>query len=236
MRHILIAAWIGCLAIGSQAQAGDHTVDHAVVIELYTSQGCSSCPPADALFEKLAKRDDVIPLALHVDYWDYIGWADSFADPAFTRRQRAYARAAGHRMVYTPQMIVDGQDHVVGFKPMQVAELIMKHSAAPVPVTLGLTRQGDTVTISAPATPGLPADLQVQLVRYSPRETVDIGRGENAGKSITYANIVTEWQLLGSWNPGEPLNMQASVAGDSPIVVILQKPGHHEIVAAARLR
>ena len=92
-----------------------------VVVELYTSQGCSSCPPADKLLAELASRKDVLPLALHVDYWDYIGWADVFADPAYTKRQRAYARVAGSRSIYTPQMIVGGKDHVIGFKPMAVA-------------------------------------------------------------------------------------------------------------------
>src|SRR6056297_1329329 len=84
--------------------------DDPVVVELFTSQGCSSCPPADAMLGELAERDDVIPLALHVDYWDYIGWADIFADPAYTRRQKGYAHATGQRMVYTPQMVIDGQD------------------------------------------------------------------------------------------------------------------------------
>ena len=119
MRALALA--IGFLAsfIGAAAAA-----DRPVVVELYTSQGCSSCPPADAILAELADREDVIALAFHVDYWDYIGWKDIFADPANTLRQRNYARVAGARSVYTPQMIVDGQDHVVGTKPMKLAEHI----------------------------------------------------------------------------------------------------------------
>ena len=98
-----------------------------VVVELFTSQGCSSCPPADAMLHKLAERDDVIALALHVDYWDYIGWKDEFAVPAYTKRQRGYARTNGRRMIYTPQMVINGQDDVIGAKPMDVSDLIQKH-------------------------------------------------------------------------------------------------------------
>lgn len=232
MRHIMAALWMGSMIAGSEA----HAQTHPVVVELYTSQGCSSCPPADALMEDLVKRDDVIPLALHVDYWDYIGWKDIFGNPAFTKRQRGYARAAGHRMIYTPQMIVDGQDHVVGNKPMQLADLVMKHKALPVSVTLDLERQGDRLTVLGTADAAFQGEVVVQLVRYLPQQTVEITRGENAGKTITYYNVVTEWQVIGTWDPATPLAMQADISGDLPVVVILQEPGHHAIVAAARLR
>ena len=95
--------------------------DAPVVVELFTSQGCSSCPPADELLREMSKRPDVIALAFHVDYWDYIGWKDEFAHPGFTKRQKAYAKAAGERMVYTPQMIVHGVVRVVGHEPEALA-------------------------------------------------------------------------------------------------------------------
>ena len=231
MRNILAAVWTACAVLGSMAHA-----QNPVVVELYTSQGCSSCPPADALMEKLAEMDDVIPLALHVDYWDYIGWKDSFAKPAHTTRQRGYARAAGHRTIYTPQMIVGGVDHVVGYKPMELAELIQKHRDAPHPANMTLTRDGDTLSILCEPFTQSPIPMQVQLVRYTPRQTVEIGRGENAGKTITYNNIVTEWTSLGSWDGTAMLDLSAAVLGDDPVVVLLQKPGQASIVAAARLR
>ena len=107
------------------------TAQSPVVVELFTSQGCSSCPPADKLMHELAKRDDVIALALHVDYWDYIGWKDVFAQPEFTARQRAYARLGNRKMIYTPQMVINGRDHVVGSNPKDTNALISSHKKLP---------------------------------------------------------------------------------------------------------
>lgn len=215
------------------AQSG---ADNPVVVELYTSQGCSSCPPADAIFSELAGRDDVIALALHVDYWDYLGWADEFASPNYTRRQKAYARVAGARTVYTPQMVVAGMEHLVGVRPMELADLISHYSARPDPVRLSLTRDGDTIGISATSTDPLPRGSVVQLVRYAPSATVDIRRGENVGRTITYHNIVQSWVPLGEWDGNAPLSLSAEVTGDAPVVVIVQEPGPGPILAAARMR
>ena len=211
--------------------------DRPIVVELYTSQGCSSCPPADAFLHELAKRDDVLPLALHVDYWDYIGWKDSFADPAHTVRQRAYARAGGERMIYTPQMIIDGLEHVVGNRPRDVNNLIKKHQADRDGVKVELARDGDNLTINATANPGTSGPLVVHLVRYSPEETVKINRGENAGRTLSYANIVTEMNVLEpNWNGRDPLQIETSVTGDNPVVVLVQDYGNGPIQGAARLR
>ena len=120
MRRILTALVFA--GVGSMAAAQSST--SPVVVELYTSQGCSSCPSADRVLEKLSSRDDILPLSLHVDYWDYIGWADTFANPAFTERQKVYARNMGERMIYTPQMVINGGAHVVGNRPMDVADAL----------------------------------------------------------------------------------------------------------------
>ena len=216
------------------ADAGD-AQQAPVVIELYTSQGCSSCPPADRLLGELAGRDDVIPLALHVDYWDYIGWKDIYGKSAYTQRQKGYARAAGHRTIYTPQMIVGGADHVVGYKPMKLADLITAHRDRAAGVTVTAIRTGDRVEIRAEVVAGPPAETLVQLVRYIPSATVEIRRGENAGKTYTYHNIVTDWRMVGGWDMSGPLRIEAEVDGDAPAVVILQKPGHGPILAAARV-
>ena len=233
MRKRLISAAALVLAWAATATAEQMPV---VVVELYTSQGCSSCPPADELLHELATRDDVIPLALHVDYWDYIGWKDSFANPAFTKRQKAYAYAAGQRTIYTPQMIVGGQDHVVGYKPMHLAKLIEDHHRRTDILALMVTRTGGAVQINASAMADPQGEMVVQLVRYIPEQTVRIGRGENAGRTISYANIVTEWTVLGTWDGTGPLSMSADVTGDDPVVVILQSPEHGPILAAMRLR
>ncbi|WP_343079379.1 DUF1223 domain-containing protein [Ostreiculturibacter nitratireducens] len=235
MRRMMTAAlglWLGCAGI---SLAQDTT--NPVVVELYTSQGCSSCPPADALLAELAPREDVIALALHVDYWDYIGWKDSFAAPEYTMRQKAYARAVGARSVYTPQIVVQGQEHLVGLRPMELADLIRAHGAKPSPVRLTLERAGGAVRIRAEALGNpLRRELIVQLVRYTPEEVVEIMHGENAGRRITYANIVTSWQPLGEWDGAAPLAMEAPAEGDGPTVVILQEEGPGPILAAARLR
>lgn len=217
------------------ALTGAGRADTPVVVELYTSQGCSSCPPADALLTEISDRDDIIALALHVDYWDYLGWADGFADPAFTQRQRDYARAAGKRMIYTPQMVIGGQDHIVGHKPQDLRAALRAHAAKRSPVSLVVSRQGDIVDIAAEAEQGT-GPMVVQLVRYTPEQSVAIRRGENAGRNIVYSNIVTRWQNLADWNGYQALSLRAEVTGNQPLVVIIQSEGHGAILAAERLR
>ncbi|MFP4327755.1 MAG: DUF1223 domain-containing protein [Paracoccaceae bacterium] len=224
-----VALWAGAgLAEAQQS-------DNPVVVELFTSQGCSSCPPADKLLASLAARDDVIALALHVDYWDYIGWKDSFAQPGFTTRQRGYAYAAGSRAIYTPQMIVNGADHVMGANAMAVMDSVRAHQDRRSPITLRLSRTGDTLTLEARAPEPVDA-LDIHLVRYRPSASVRITKGENAGRTLDYANIVTDWQLVGRWEGDAPLRMELDLSGEAPAVVLLQKLGHGPIRAAARLR
>ena len=206
-----------------------------VVVELYTSQGCSSCPPADAYMQELARRDDVIALALHVDYWDYIGWKDIFARPENTRRQKAYAHVAGRGSVYTPQMIVGGTDHVVGTHPRDVARLIQKHKARRGSVEMSLRRKGSRVLISARAPRPVPGPLVVQMVRFKPHDSVAIKRGENAGRVLSYSNIVTDWRVIGEWDGDEALSLSAEAPGDQPVAIIVQRKSHGPIIAAARL-
>lgn len=239
MRHIVSAAcglWFALSGIGAgTGMAQTVSSDPVVVVELYTSQGCSSCPPADAYFAELAKDKRVIPLALHVDYWDYIGWADSFANPKFTDRQKAYAHAVGSRTIYTPQMIVGGKDRVEGHQPELVDQLIGAQLAAAQPVALRLQRNGDDLHITAKSMGDLMGAVRVQLVRYTPSAVVEIEHGENAGLKVRYSNIVTSWQVIGNWPGVVPLDLQAKVSGTDPVVVILQQEGPGDILAAARL-
>ncbi|MGL5010093.1 MAG: DUF1223 domain-containing protein, partial [Paracoccaceae bacterium] len=198
MRHFAIIAGGLCLAaIGSTASAQSKPV---VVVELYTSQGCSSCPPADDFMAELVADPNVIALALHVDYWDYIGWKDEFAHAAFTDRQKDYARAISSRTIYTPQFIVNGMDRIEGVNPEAVQSFVRMHLEVPPEVTLALQRDGDKLVIRAAALGVVSAPLEVNLVRYTPQETVSIERGENAGKTVTYYNIVTEFTALGTWD------------------------------------
>jgi len=214
--------------------AGPGMAENVVVVELFTSQGCISCPPADAYLEMMTADPRLMPLSLHVDYWDYIGWEDSFADPRFTERQKAYARAIGSRTIYTPQFIIDGEDRIEGFAPDETMAQLRAHLEAAPPVHLSVARQGAQVTIRATADPPLDGPVRVQLVRYVPAETVTIERGENAGRTVTYRNIVTSWDTIGEWSGREPLEMSTDAPGDLPAVVIVQKPGPAAILAAAR--
>lgn len=230
--HPLLSAACGIsLLCAPVAQAED-----VIVVELYTSQGCVACPPADAFLTALAQDSRVIPLALHVDYWDYIGWADSFANPRFTDRQKAYARAAGSRTIYTPQFIVAGNARIEGYEPgLTEAEMVRELGAVPPPaVQLTVERQGEMLAIRAEADPPLTDPVRVQLVRYAPEETVTIDRGENAGKTITYRNVVISWEVLGDWTGLAPLELSALAPGDLPAVVIVQAQGPGAILAAAR--
>lgn len=227
-----LAIWLGVAGLAMADDQGQGSV----VVELYTSQGCSSCPPADEILAGLADRGDVIALALHVDYWDYIGWKDVFGSPQFTERQRAYARAAGARTIYTPQMIVDGMEHLVGARPAELTALIKRYEAMPEQAVLDVARKGGTLAISARTIGRLPRGAVVQLVRYKPEETVEIRSGENAGREISYRNIVTEWHSLGTWDGSAPLSMAVPVSNSQPIVVILQEPGPGRIIAARALK
>lgn len=220
----------------SLAFATPAVADGPVVVELYTSQGCSSCPPADEMLHDLAARPDVIALALHVDYWDYIGWADIFADPAFTKRQQDYAHVAGESSIYTPQMVIGGQDHVIGAKPMEVMDHVQAQAARPSGAQISITRTGDRLVITGNSARAFSRDAMVQVVRFTPSQTVDIRRGENAGRQISYANIVTDWRNVGVWNGQGALDMSVTVQGTSPVVVIVQEPGPGAVIAAAILR
>ncbi|MFE3835497.1 DUF1223 domain-containing protein [Pseudogemmobacter sonorensis] len=233
MRH-LVSAVCGAFCGIVLCAAGALRAEPVVVVELFTSQGCVSCPPADAFFARLAEDPRVIPLSLHVDYWDYIGWKDSFADPRFTERQKAYARAIGSKTIYTPQFIVEGLDRVEGFSADETLAHIAHRLARPSAVSLRVTRRGGGLVIHADADPPLDQPVRVQVVRYLPEQTVTIERGENAGKTVTYRNVVTSWDNLGDWPGRAPLELEVALAGDAPAVVIVQAPGPGEILAAAR--
>lgn len=224
---LLVAAW---MALGGVAQAAE-----TVVVELFTSQGCSSCPPADRILGELAEDDNVIALALHVDYWDYLGWKDEFASPENTKRQRAYARAKGERTIYTPQMIVGGMDHVVGSRGMKVAKIVQKHAKRKMPVDIRLRRSGDTLSIEATGVGDLP-NMVVYVATYSPEETVDVRRGENAGRTLTYHNVVRRMAPVGRWNGQGTFSASANVSGNAPVVVLVQAGNGGPIMGASRLR
>jgi hypothetical protein len=231
LRMAALAAALGAAAVPS-AGAGEP----GVVVELFTSQGCVACPPADALMARLANRPGVIALSLHVDIWDYLGWPDRFADPAFSERQKAYARAEGSRSIFTPQIIVGGIHRVGGLRGMELADLLQAEAGRPQQVHLELRREGGMLTITAHAEPPLERSVTVDLVRYTPEATVHVGAGENAGRTMTHHNIVTLWETLGPWDGNGPVAFHVRIEGAEPVVVIVQEPGPGAILAAARAR
>ena len=196
IKSALIAAALGLVTLAASLQAAQaQTIRPKAVVELFTSQGCSSCPPADALLTSLAEEGDVIALAYHVDYWDYVGWQDTFGSEDYSDRQRAYAKSWGSSRIYTPQMVVNGKKAVVGSRRSEV------HSAldqASMPLDVELTNQGDMLRIAIEPDASLD-DAVVWLVTYLDRADVAIETGDNAGKSMVYTQVVTGRQMLGMW-------------------------------------
>ena len=170
-----------------------------VVVELFTSQGCSSCPPADKILGHLADRDDVVALGFHVNYWDRLGWPDPFATQAGTDRQYAYSPVLGRRNVYTPQMVVDGRYDVVGFDAERIKVAIAQAEAMSASrLAVGLEWRGSGRL--AYSLPGGEGRARVQLVRFARKLDQDIERGENAGRHLSYSNVVREIVQVGQWN------------------------------------
>lgn len=201
------------------------------VVELFTSQGCSSCPPADAFLGKLSMRDDVLALAYHVDYWDYIGWKDVHAKAAYTQRQRTYARAFDLRYVYTPQMIVNGRHQTSGNDQGSILHAIEKERRSASEVTL----QQDTTTLTLDGPEGS-HPCNVMLVRYLKEETTEVRRGENRGRRLTDYNIVTSLKNIGEWSGGTQL-FNAPKTDDSRYGygLFLQEKDSLKIVTAFKL-
>lgn len=177
-----------------------------VVVELFTSQGCSSCPPADALLTKVSKQDNVLALGFHVDYWDYIGWKDPFSSAANTQRQRDYAGMMSGRYVYTPQVVVQGAWESVGTDETVLETRIKKARSLPrVPLDLVYDKAGNKVTLTIPEAPTMESHA-VWMVLYDAEHTTTILRGENGGRTLTYTNVVRDLRRLGNWQ-GETLTI-----------------------------
>ncbi|WP_038013633.1 DUF1223 domain-containing protein [Thalassobaculum salexigens] len=212
-----------------------------VVVELFTSQGCSSCPPADAYLGRLAARDDVIALAYHIDYWDYIGWPDPFADAAFTARQRAYQHALGNRTLYTPQMVIDGAVDAVGSDSRAVDGIIRERLAAGsddrpvVRVEASLSHGELRAEIHDTGMPG-PAD--VLAVAYDAHHKTQIRRGENTGLSLENFNVVRAIRKIGEFHgPGRSLSVPAKpwTEVEGGIAILVQGAEHGPIWGATRV-
>jgi hypothetical protein len=237
---------IGTLAVASLPATAQpvHETDTnpKAVVELFTSQGCSSCPPADQLLNAIAKNPNMIAMSFPVDYWDYIGWKDTLASPAFTARQKAYAATRGDGHVYTPQMVVDGRSDVVGSDREEVAHEIDvnkgRDGALTIPIVLKDVSGTMHVEIGSGTGTLARANAGVFILRIAHSRTVTIERGENRGQSITYTNVVRAMRQIGDWH-GEPASFdltELKADGEGYVVLLqqgtLERPG--TILAAAK--
>jgi hypothetical protein len=229
---LLFAALMsGCAAEATSPPAPKAAASAAqpAVIELYQSQGCSSCPPALAVFDELAKRPDVIALNFAVTYWDQLGWKDEFAKPEFTARQWDFARAGGRGNVQTPQLIVNGRAAVLGSRKAEVEAAILANARAPGPK---LAISGDALTIGA----GKRANATVWVVDYDPRRiAVPIRAGENGGRTLVHTDVVRRLTSLGAWTGASArYSLPAATSGLKRAVLVQDGKGG-PIIAAERI-
>jgi hypothetical protein len=222
----LTAAIFLFAAFASSALAADNKV----VVELFTSQGCSSCPPADRVLGELTGEDQVIALSVPVDYWDYLGWRDTLAQPAHSNRQRGYSQARGDREVYTPQVVINGIAQTIGSDKSAIEATVQKIAAnnkTSVPIII--TKNASNIEVDVGAGTGAPASVWLLIIAKA--TPVVIGRGENRGKTVTYYNVVRSWQRVGDWNGASFKNsipMAELNYKDADSIAILVQPGSIE--------
>jgi hypothetical protein len=235
----LAAAMIFVIVAARADQPVPATVsDMPVVVELFTSQGCSSCPPADSLLGRLADRHDILPLAFHVNYWDYIGWKDPFASNIATERQYSYGHALGLNMVYTPQMVVGGTHDAVGSDENAVAHAIEMDASRP-KLKLTVVRDASgAYRVEIPAGTAGPT-ATVWLALFDHAHKTPVARGENSGSTLTEYNIVREWRKIGDWTgKAEQIALNLTPESDEydACAVLVQEGGYGEIRGAASFR
>ena len=234
MAHSSISRWSGALGVCAiVAVIRPAHADPRAVIELFTSQGCSSCPPADKILGELAKDPSVIALSMPIDYWDYLGWKDTLADSRFSARQKAYSQVRGDREVYTPQVVVNGSTHVIGSDRAGIESAIdvtrKADGVMSVPVTM--TQSGRQINVSVAPGKG---HGEVWICSVSKAVPISIGRGENRGREVTYHNVVRNLLKVGDWNGTSgswtvPLENISSAGVDAAVVYLQDgnrdKPG-----------
>lgn len=185
--------------VASQASAADQPRG---VVELFTSQGCSSCPPADKILSQYANDGDVLALSWHVDYWNYLGWKDTFSKAEFTDRQQRYAVSFRRRGIYTPQAVINGRDHAVGSRKGDIENLMRTYanSGKGLTVPIVVNRKPNKVNVTTQASIG---DATLYVVYFDKERTVKIKRGENSGATITYHNVVRGISMIGMLKDGK---------------------------------
>jgi len=250
MAYNYLSRWSGTLGVCAiVAIIRPAHAEPRAVVELFTSQGCSSCPPADQIIGELAKDPSVIALSLPIDYWDYLGWKDTLADSRFSERQKAYSHMRGEREVYTPQVVVNGSTHVIGSDRAGIESAIddTKKADGVMSVPVSMTLAGKQINISVAASSKGPATGhgEVWICSISKAVPITIGRGENRGREITYHNVVRNLLKVGDWNGSSsswtvPLENVSREGVDAAVVYVQDgnrdKPGPMLGAASTSLR
>jgi hypothetical protein len=236
-----LALATGAVASENAAEQPKAKGQETAVLELFTSQGCSSCPPADELLAKLSKRSDLVTLSYSVDYWNYLGWRDTLSSAANSDRQRDYARVRGDGRVYTPQIVVDGIAHVIGSDESAVEKAVQAAAKRldEVKVPVSMHAEGDTLVVGIGAAPDKSdkRSATVWLALAKEEETVSVTRGENRGRNLSYHHPVRELTPVGMWQ-GEamtlklPLKDLKAMGGDC-LIALLQVENAGPILGAA---
>lgn len=245
------AAMVLGLAPSARAAA---MAEPVVVVELYTSQGCASCPPADAFLSELSERKGLLALSFHVDYWNYMGWKDPFSSPQMTARQRAYSQRLGQRYVYTPQMVVDGSMQAEGSARTKIEAMLVearrdidkklplrigRGGVNEVKIILPARRTAGKKSQPTEAATDKPRTATLWLVAYDNKHTTAIAKGENRGRTLSYFNVVRSVKPVATWEGKQSevvLNLAEEIAaGYQNCAVLLQAGEGGKIVAAARL-
>ena len=208
-----------------------NAAERPVVVELFTSQGCSSCPPANAYLNEMSQgRRDVLALAFHVTYWDRLGWKDPFSLAAATDRQAVYGRRFGDGS-YTPEMVVDGASSAVGSDRGQVGSAIENAKRnGQTAAAVNVTKNGDQVSIEVGAGSG---QGRILLIGFDREHTTAIGRGENSGRTLTEANVVRSFRAVGQWS-GAAVQLNERIPQGQDVAVVLEAPDGR-IIGAGRL-
>ena len=230
-RRLAPAALIAGLLIADCTLAG--AAEPRALIELFTSQGCSSCPAADKLLGELAADPSLVAISVPIDYWDYLGWKDTLASPAHSARQRAYARVRGDRQVYTPQVVVNGSTHVLGSDHAAIERAIVQtdRNAAIMSLPVLMSVGGSKLNVMVEPSGRDHFGGEVWLCPLAKSVPVQIGRGENRGRTVTYHNVVRRWIKLGDWTGAEstwsvPISDIETDEIDAAVVMVQQ--GTHD--------
>ncbi|PZO01896.1 MAG: DUF1223 domain-containing protein [Hyphomicrobiales bacterium] len=239
----LVSASVALLSLGvAGARAETAERQPTAVIELFTSQGCSSCPPADALFVELAKQPELIALTLPVTYWDYLGWKDTLGKDSFAKRQKFYAKARGDGQVYTPQAVINGASHVVGSDKVEIERAAKQAPGTGFVARVSLKEEAGLLQVAiAPKDKPLERTSGVWVVATTRVVTVPIARGENQGKTVSYANVVRGITRIGDWHGKEtvltaPLAAAQAPEADSYVVLVqAEQPGKYGMMPGAIL-